>query len=104
MSAQSEAPCPEPPGAWGPLIDRGGCEAKGECERVCPESVFALRALTAAEKADLGWLARLKLAFHGGKQAFAVNADACRACGLCVAACPERAIELTRRPPSPPAP
>jgi 4Fe-4S ferredoxin len=33
---------------------------------------------------------------HGGKQAYAVNADACRACGLCVTACPEKAITLAR--------
>jgi ferredoxin len=34
---------------------------------------------------------------HGWKQAFAVNADACRACGLCVEACPEKAIRLMKR-------
>ena len=29
--------------------------------------------------------------------AYAVGADACRACGLCVVACPEDAIALVRR-------
>jgi len=39
---------------------------------------------------------RLKVFAHGGRQAFAVRADACHACGLCVA-CPERAIQLVPR-------
>jgi NAD-dependent dihydropyrimidine dehydrogenase PreA subunit len=41
-------------------------------------------------------LGRLKALAHGGKQAFAVSAEACHACGLCVKACPENAIRLVR--------
>jgi 4Fe-4S ferredoxin len=77
-----------------PIIDPKRCEAKADCVRVCPYDVFELRALTAGEKRDLGVLGRLKVAAHGGKQAFAVHADQCHACGLCVAACPEKAIRL----------
>jgi len=33
---------------------------------------------------------------HRWHQAFATNAAACHACGLCVAACPEKAITLER--------
>ena len=33
---------------------------------------------------------------HRWHQAFATNAQACHACGLCVAACPEKAITLER--------
>jgi 4Fe-4S ferredoxin len=77
-----------------PIIDPKRCEAKADCVRVCPYDVFELRTLTAAEKRDLGVLGRLKVAAHGGKQAFAVRADQCHACGLCVAACPEKAIRL----------
>ena len=40
------------------------------------------------------WFARGKLFVHGGRQAFAVRAADCHACGLCVKACPERAIRL----------
>jgi len=31
------------------------------------------------------------------KMAYTPNVDACLACGLCVAACPEKAITLSRR-------
>jgi 4Fe-4S ferredoxin len=41
-------------------------------------------------------LARLKFRAHGMITAYATNADDCRACGLCVVACPEQAIVLTR--------
>ena len=56
--------------------------------------MFEVRRLTADERAPLGAFARLKLFVHGGKQAFAVRASDCHACGLCVQACPERAIAL----------
>ena len=86
--------CAEPPGRFAPRIDRNRCEAKADCLRVCPYHVFEIRALSAEEKRGLSWIGRLKTFAHGGKQAFAVNADACHACGLCVKACPESAIRL----------
>jgi 4Fe-4S ferredoxin len=88
------ASCRADAGVKLPIIDPKRCEAKADCVRVCPYDVFELRALTAGEKRDLGVLGRLKVAAHGGKQAFAVHADQCHACGLCVAACPEKAIRL----------
>ena len=77
-----------------PRIDRNRCEAKADCVRVCPYTVFEVRRLTAEERAPLSFVGRMKLLVHGGRQAFAVRADACHACGLCVKACPERAIRL----------
>jgi 4Fe-4S ferredoxin len=44
----------------------------------------------------LSFVGRIKAFAHGGKQAFAVHAQACHACGLCVKACPESAIRLVR--------
>jgi ferredoxin len=44
----------------------------------------------------LGVFNRLKLRIHGLRVAYTPNADACLACGLCVAACPEHAITLVR--------
>jgi len=88
------ASCKEDAGAKVPIIDPKRCEAKADCVRVCPYDVFELRRLTPGEKAQLGVLGRIKVAAHGGKQAFAVRADQCHACGLCVAACPEKAIRL----------
>jgi NAD-dependent dihydropyrimidine dehydrogenase PreA subunit len=87
-------PCAPEAGRVVPLVDRGRCEAKEDCVRVCPYHVFEVRRLTDAEHQDLGWLARAKLWVHGGRQAFAVWADQCHACALCVTACPEKAISL----------
>lgn len=78
----------------GPRIDPARCEGKGACVDVCPFDVFEIRRLAPAERRALPWVARLKVAVHGGRQGFVVSADACQACALCVAACPERAIRL----------
>jgi len=61
---------------------------------VCPFDVFETRRLTVAERSGMHMLSRWKAAVHGNRQAFAVRADRCEACGLCVKACPERAITL----------
>ena len=62
--------------------------------RVCPYHVFEIRPLAAEEKRGLSFVGRLEAFVHGSKQAFAVNAEACQACGLCVKARPENAIRL----------
>lgn len=79
-----------------PVINPKRCEAKADCVAVCPYDVFDIRTLAAEELAALPWLSRLKVRAHGGKQAFVVRADTCNACGLCVKACPERAITLQK--------
>lgn len=77
-----------------PVVDRNRCEAKSDCVDVCPYDVFVVRPLTGDEKAELSFWGRLRTAVHGGKQAFVDRPDDCHACGLCVTACPERAIRL----------
>jgi 4Fe-4S ferredoxin len=78
-----------------PVIDRNRCEAKEDCVVVCPYDVFVVRVLTADERAGVSVRGRLNLLFHRGRQAVVARPDECHACGLCVAACPERAIRLS---------
>jgi 4Fe-4S ferredoxin len=94
--------CKEP-NVLHPVIDRARCEAKADCIPVCPYDVIELRPLSAADKAALGPLARLKAFVHGNKQAYIKDASLCRACGECVKACPEKAIKLVRTSPFVPA-
>ena len=48
---------------------------------------------TAGDRA-MPLLVRLELRVHGKKTVFLPRADACNACGLCVVACPEKALTL----------
>jgi 4Fe-4S ferredoxin len=88
--------CRAEPGQYQPRVDRRRCEGKSECVAVCPHDVFEVREIDVDEYRALPALARLKLCVHGKKTAYAPHADACRACGLCVVACPEHAIVLVR--------
>ena len=97
MSAEADtASCTQPAGVVAPVVDTGRCEGKEDCVRVCPYDVFEVRRLTGEERRGLALLTRVKVWAHGGKQAFVVHGDQCHSCGLCVAACPERAIVLRR--------
>jgi 4Fe-4S ferredoxin len=88
--------CKQDPGVFAPVIDRNKCEGKAECVAVCPYHVFSLGVLPKAARSGLSLIGKLKGFGHGWKQAFTPGAADCRACGLCVAACPEKAIELRR--------
>jgi len=92
--------CLAPPGKWIPVIDREKCEGKSECVVVCPYSVFELGTLTTEELGSLSFVGRMKAKRHDQKTARTPLAAACRACGLCVVACPEDAISLALGRPS----
>jgi 4Fe-4S ferredoxin len=79
-----------------PVIDRNRCEGKEDCVEACPYDVFELGVLSREERAKLSFVGKLKALGHGGRQAFALRAEACHGCGLCVTACPEKAIRLER--------
>ena len=57
---------------------------------------FKFGEIDQADHPTLDLLHKLKLRVHGMEVAYTPNVDACRACGLCVSACPEQAITLRR--------
>lgn len=89
--------CKAEPGRWLPVVDRNRCEGKKDCVEVCPYDVFEVRRIDDADFGALGLLGKLKSVAHGRQTAYTPAADRCQACGLCVVACPEKAITLTRR-------
>ena len=88
--------CKAPAGAWTPVVDRSRCEAKGDCVEVCPYGVFEVRRIEDDDYAALSFFARIKVLAHRKRSVYMPNAGACRACGLCVVACPEDALQIVR--------
>ena len=88
--------CPKPAGTFHPVIDRNRCEGKAECVAVCPVHVFEIAVLPPEARKELSFKGKLKGFAHGWRQAVAVRAEACEACGHCVKHCPEDAIVLAR--------
>jgi NAD-dependent dihydropyrimidine dehydrogenase PreA subunit len=88
--------CRAEPGAQIPQIDRNRCEGKEDCVKVCPYGVFEVGRIKDDDFAALSFLGKLKSRAHGRLTAYTPRSDLCQACGLCVVACPEKAIELVR--------
>lgn len=87
--------CSAPPGAYQPVIDHARCEGKRDCIEVCPNDVCEVRRIDDDDFLALGRMSRMMVAAHRMVTAYTPNADQCRACGLCVLPCPEKAIRLT---------
>jgi len=79
-----------------PVINLGKCEGAADCALVCPYNVFEIRIATEEERSGFNLTERIKSFVHGHKKGFVIKADQCHACGLCVKACPEKAIQLER--------
>lgn len=90
--------CRAEPGTYRVVVDRNKCEGKADCLEVCPYNVFEIRRIADADYARLSLLGKLKSSVHGRKTVYTPRLDACQACGLCVVACPERALRLERLP------
>jgi ferredoxin len=56
--------------------------------------VFEIVTMSAEMFRDLPVISKVKALVHGRRTAATPRAEACAACGLCVRACPERAITL----------
>lgn len=84
------------PGVVMPVVDFNRCEGKDACAQVCPYDVFEVRKIDKSDYDTLSFMAKIKNRVHGGMVAYTPNADQCRACGLCIKACPEHAIKLVK--------
>jgi 4Fe-4S ferredoxin len=91
-----DAQCSAEAGVFKPKIDRNRCEGKEACVAICPYQVFAMGTVAREDRSGLTLAGKVKGFVHRWHQAFATNAQACQACGLCVTACPEKAITLER--------
>ncbi len=87
--------CADLSGKVMPLVDFNSCAAKKDCEAVCPYDVFEMRTISAEDKAKLNLKGKIKTFFFKEK-AYLANPDKCHACGLCIQACPEKAIQLIK--------
>jgi 4Fe-4S ferredoxin len=93
---KAENNCKEEAGKIMPVVDYNKCEAKGPCIEVCPYDVFEMQKISDEEFSKLTFIEKLKTRVHGREKAVVINPNLCQSCGLCVTACPEKAIKLTK--------
>lgn len=86
--------CRAEPGKFLPVINQSKCEGKRDCVEVCPYDVFEVRKIDEDDFQKLSFFGKMKSRAHGKMMAYTPRADLCQACGLCVVACPEKAITL----------
>ena len=88
--------CRAEPGAYAPIVNQAKCEGKRDCVEVCPYDVFEVRKIDENDFDRLSFFGKMKSRVHGKMTAYTPRVDLCQACGLCVVACPEKAITLRK--------
>ncbi len=78
-----------------PVVNLNNCGGKKDCVAVCPYDVFEMQPVTKKDQAKLNLKGKIKTFFFKQK-AYVIHPNQCHACGLCVKACPEKAIQLKR--------
>ena len=96
MANQVKDHCKEESGKLMPVVNFNSCEGKGPCIEVCPYDVFEMNVINDEQFKELSFFGKLKTRVHGREKAFVIKTDMCHACGLCVSACPEKAIKLQK--------
>ncbi|SHK50206.1 4Fe-4S dicluster domain-containing protein [Reichenbachiella agariperforans] len=89
--------CAESGGKLMPLVDFNSCGAKEDCVAICPYDVLEMRPISLEDKAALNLKGKIKTFFFKHK-AYITDPSLCHACGLCVQACPEKAVRLIKIP------
>lgn len=89
--------CDETGGNLMPIVNLNNCGAKEDCIAACPYDVFEMRPISKEDAVTLNFKGKLKALFFKNK-AYVVDPNLCHACGLCVLACPEKAIGLVKNP------
>lgn len=92
---EQQAHCDEEGGKLKPVVNFSDCGAKEDCVIVCPYDVFEMRPITEEDKATLNFKGKIKT-FFDKRKAYLTDPALCHACGLCVQACPEKAIKLRK--------
>ena len=87
--------CDEIGGKLMPVVNFNSCGAKEDCVAVCPYNVFEMRLITDKDRLNLNLKGRIKT-FFDKRKAYLTAPALCHACGLCVQACPEQAIKLSK--------
>lgn len=79
-----------------PVVNLNKCEGKGPCIDVCPYDVFEMQAISDETFNRLSFTGKIKTKVRGREKASVMNPGECHNCGLCVTACPEKAITLAK--------
>jgi NAD-dependent dihydropyrimidine dehydrogenase PreA subunit len=91
-----ESLCHETGMVW-PVINPDRCFGDADCVSACPHGVLGTRAVSSGLQDAAMGRARAAPDLVISRQALVLAPERCAACGLCVAACGQRAIFLQGR-------